>query len=72
MNAVSPTKGPGTCTGVSHEPVNAPQSRKIVTSEMTVAQRSEVTALSSPKVTVLRAVSPQARVRCPEILRTAT
>ena len=71
VNADSPTNGPGTCTGVSLEPVNAPQRRKIVTSEMTVAHRSEVTALSSPKVTVLRAVTPQARVRCPEIFRTA-
>ena len=39
--------------GTHLEPVKAPQSKKIVTTEITLAQRSGFTALSSPKVTVL-------------------
>jgi hypothetical protein len=56
VNDVSPTNGPGTWKGTSLEPVKAPQIRKIARIEMTDAARSGVTALSSPKVTVLRLV----------------
>ncbi len=48
--------GPGTWTGENREPVNAPQSRKMTITEMIEAYRLGRTALSSPKVTVLRAV----------------
>ena len=44
------------CSGVSFDPVKAPQIRKIVTTETTEAMRFGVTALSSPKVTVLSEV----------------
>jgi hypothetical protein len=49
-------KGPGTWSGTSFEPVKAPQIRNSARIEMTDAARSGRTALSSPKVTVLRLV----------------
>ena len=53
--------GPGAWSGVSFEPVNAPQIRKIATTEMIDAMRLGVTALSSPKVTVFSEVKSCAR-----------
>ena len=48
--------GPGAWMGTHLLPVKAPQIKKIVTTEITLAQRSGRTALSSPKVTVLSEV----------------
>jgi len=48
--------GPGACRnpGSSFDPVNAPQSTNRNTIDTTDATLFETTALSSPKVTVLR------------------
>ena len=55
---VVPMNGPGICRkpGKSAEPVNEPQRKKIVITEMIEAARFGVTALSSPKVTVFSEV----------------
>ena len=55
---VAPSNGPGACRkdGNSDDPVNIPHNRKIVAMEITLAVRSETTALSSPKVTVFSEV----------------
>ena len=56
LNDVSPTNGPGAWIGTQLDPVNAPQIRKIVATEIIEAARFGRTALSSPNVTVLSEV----------------
>ena len=60
-------KGPGAWIGAHFDPVKAPQIKKMVMTEITEADRSAVTALSSPKVTVLSEVKSWAWVSRPAI-----
>ena len=64
--------GPGAWIGTQLEPVNAPQRKNSVSTEMTEAHLSAVTALSSPKVTVLSEVKSVTFAMRPTMKRTIT